>query len=144
MASKKSADPIRLSDLPETFDGLCRFHPPRPIHDRIDLDNATQIIDVMAGHELTDDQADYLDTLATLVDRYETEHDPVDTTGVTGVELLRVLMEANDMTAGDVAGILGVDRSLVSHALASRRALTWAHAKALGDHFAMSPAAFME
>jgi antitoxin component HigA of HigAB toxin-antitoxin module len=43
-----------------------------------------------------------------------------------------------------VASILGVDRSLVSHALAGRRSLTWDHAKALGEHFAIRPAAFME
>lgn len=144
MPAKITDNPTRFGDLPDTFDELCRFHPPRPIHDRIELDNTTAIIDAMAGHDLTDDQADYLDTLATLADRYETEHDPVDTSSVSGAALLRVLMEANDMTTTDVAEILGVDRSLVSHTLAGRRSLTWAHAKALGDRFAIDPATFME
>ncbi|MFA7238158.1 MAG: helix-turn-helix domain-containing protein [Phycisphaeraceae bacterium] len=126
------------------FDALCRMHPPRPIRDAVDLDNATEIIDAMAGHKLTADQADYLDTLATLIERYESENDPVDTSAVTGADLLRSLMEANDMTTSDVGAILNVDRSHISHLLAGRRGMTWDHAKALADRFGLSPAVFMD
>lgn len=140
----KTANPIDFRDLPRTFDALCRSHPLRPIHDRLERDNATEIIDAMAGRKLNRDQADYLDALSTLLDAYESTHDPVDTLDVSGPDLLRSLMEANDMTTTDVADVLGVERSLVSHILAGRRALTWPHAKALAERFALSAEAFMD
>jgi HTH-type transcriptional regulator/antitoxin HigA len=143
MAEQTQNDALRFADLPDTFEALCRMHPPRPIHDDAELARASDIIDAMAGHELNADQADYLDTLSTLVESYEDQHDPADTSGVTGGALLGSLMEANDLTAGDVAEILGTDRSLVSHVLAGRRGLTWGHAKALAERFAVAPAAFM-
>ena len=98
----------------------------------------------MAGHELTTDQADYLETLATIVDRYEAEHGPPTAPDATGRELLGAVMAEHELTTERVAEILGADRSLVSHVLAGRRGLTWDHAKALGHRFALSPAAFME
>lgn len=130
-------------DMPRKFDELCRMHPPRPIHDAVELDNATEIIDTMAGHKLNRDQADYLDVIATLVERYEAEHDPLDDLDVTGAALLRSLMEANDLTTSDVGSLLGVDRSHVSHFLNGKRALTWTNAKTLGERFSLPPAGFM-
>lgn len=140
----KTTTPIHFRDMPRTFDALCRMHPLRPIHDRIEQDNATEIIDAMAGRKLNRDQADYLDALSTLLDAYESAHDPVDTLNVTGSGLLRSLMEANDMTTADAADVLGVERSLVSHILAGRRAMTWNHAKALAERFALPAEAFMD
>ncbi len=134
---------IRFRELPCTFDELCRMHPPRPIHDAMECDSATEIIDAMAGHRLNRDQADYLDTLSTLVASYEDEHDPVDTSSVTSSHLLRSLMQANDMTTTDIGTLLNVDRTLISHILNDRRKLTWDHAKTLAKHFQLSPQAFM-
>lgn len=44
---------------------------PRTINDEIELENVTEILDLMAGHKLTNDQSDYLDTLATLAADFE-------------------------------------------------------------------------
>ncbi|MCX6866670.1 MAG: hypothetical protein NTV46_10725, partial [Verrucomicrobia bacterium] len=60
-----------FSKLPKTYEALCRLHMPRTLHDEIELDAVTEIIDLMAGHQLTADQADYLETLAALAEAYE-------------------------------------------------------------------------
>jgi HTH-type transcriptional regulator/antitoxin HigA len=132
-----------LARMPRTFAGLCRMHPLRPVHDDDELEAATGIIDAMAGHKLTGDQDDYLDALATLVDRYETEHHAEDGSSLTPADRLRALMEANGLTTIDAGALLGADRSLVSHILAGRRSLTWDHARTLGERFALPPTAFM-
>ena len=45
-----------LARLPKDYAGLCRMLMPRPIHDRVELHNVTEITDAMAGHELTPDK----------------------------------------------------------------------------------------
>lgn len=50
----KSAIP-KFSALPKTYAKLCMMHMPRTIHDTIELDATTEIIDLMAGHELNTD-----------------------------------------------------------------------------------------
>jgi HTH-type transcriptional regulator/antitoxin HigA len=57
--------------LPRTYAGLVAMLPPRPIHDKVDYDNAVEMIDRLAGFDLTADQEDYLDALATFVEAYE-------------------------------------------------------------------------
>jgi len=48
----------------KTYEALCRLHMPRTLRDTIDLDAVTEIIDLMAGHSLSADQADYLEAHA--------------------------------------------------------------------------------
>ncbi len=43
----------------KTYEALCRLHMPRTLRDTIDLDAVTEIIDLMAGHSLSADQADW-------------------------------------------------------------------------------------
>ena len=52
-----------FADLPRDYTGLCRVHLPRPIRDKVDFENVTEMADVMAGHKLTKDQEDYFDLL---------------------------------------------------------------------------------
>ena len=60
---KTSTGTIRFDDLPTSYEDLVRLHMPRPIHDEDELENATELIDLMAGHDLSADQEDYLDLL---------------------------------------------------------------------------------
>ncbi|MHB1156066.1 MAG: helix-turn-helix domain-containing protein [Phycisphaerales bacterium] len=130
----------------DTYAGLVAALPPRPLHDATDYENAVEMVGRLAGYDLNADQGDYLEALAVFVERYEAEHEDthVDTSRVTGPDLLRSLMEANDLTTSDAGAILNVDRSHISHLLAGRRAMTWDHAKALADRFGLSAAVFMD
>src|SRR5882724_4288077 len=62
---------IAFADMPKDYKGLIALLPLRPIHDNVDLENATEIAEAMAGHSLTRDQDDYFDVLTTLIEQYE-------------------------------------------------------------------------
>ena len=53
---KTTQNKIEFAGLPKDYNGLCRILAPRPIHDKIDFENVTEITDAMAGHKLTPDQ----------------------------------------------------------------------------------------
>ena len=43
---------MEFSRLPKDYAGLCRILTPRPIHDKVEFQNVTEITDAMAGHDL--------------------------------------------------------------------------------------------
>ena len=88
----------RFRRMPRKYAALVAMLPPRPIRDRVDLANAVERIDRLAGFELNADQEDYLEALSTFVEAYEREHCPIDDAGVTPLEALKYLMEENGMT----------------------------------------------
>lgn len=133
----KTTGQLSFAKLPKTYDGLIRLHMPRPIRDKVGYANTVEIVDAMAGHKLNRDQADFLDLLSDLVERYE--HETVaPAPSATGLEMLKFLMEQRDMSGDQLAEILGVDRSLAFKILKGTRALTAVHVKTLATHFHVS------
>ena len=59
---------IEFARLPKDYAGLCRILTPRPIHDKAEFQNVTEITDAMAGHQFTPDQEDYFDLLCRLIE----------------------------------------------------------------------------
>ena len=94
---------IEFTGLPKDYTGLCRMLTPRPIHDKVDFENVTEITDAMAGHKLTPDQEDYFDLLCRLIEDYDKDHTRLDTPKVTALDALQPLLDANDMSATDLA-----------------------------------------
>ncbi|MSU72564.1 MAG: transcriptional regulator [Opitutus sp.] len=135
---------LSLARLSTTFEGLVKFHPPRPIHDRVGYDNTAEIVDVLAvaGPRLNADQADYLELLSTLIERSDAEH-----TGrlpaSSGLDLLKYLLDEHQLGGDGLAQILGVDRSIAYRILKGERRLTAAHIKALGARFAVPADLFL-
>ena len=127
--------------MPKHYAGLVRMLPPRPIHDKVDLANATEIIDAMAGHDLTRDQEDYLDVLSDLVAKYEDEQSPIRRPAGTPLERLRFVVEQAGMTASDLGRLLG-SRGLGSLVLRGRRQLSKTHIRILAEHFRLDPGYF--
>jgi len=127
--------------LPKDYAGLCRLLTPRPIHDKVDFENVTEITDAMAGHKLTADQEDYFDLLCRLIEDYEKER--LDTPKVTGLEALQHLLDAHDMSAADLARLLDVHRTLGGMILRGERQLTLAHVRTLAKHFSVSADLFL-
>jgi HTH-type transcriptional regulator/antitoxin HigA len=132
----KNAAKLSFSRLPTTFDGLVRLHPPRPIHDDVGYKNTVEFVDVLAvaGPKLNDDQQDYLELLATLIERYEDDTLPP-LPASSGRNLLIYLLEEHGMSGDDLAGILGVHRSIAYRILKGDRQLTTGHIKALRERF---------
>ena len=86
----------------------------------------------------------YLETLVQLVQAYEAEHHAIDTTGLTGLDSLKHLLEENQMNASDLARLLGVHPSLGSKILKGERSLTVAHIRKLAERFKVSPGLFLD
>jgi HTH-type transcriptional regulator/antitoxin HigA len=140
MKTKRKA--VEFRKLPTRYAELVTAFPLRPIHDKVDADNATEIIDAMAGHDLTEDQSDYLDVLSDLLDRYESEREAADHAEYTPVQRLKYLMEQSEMTTADLGRLLG-NRGLASLILNGHRQLSKTHMVALGKHFSVDPGLFL-
>jgi len=127
--------------LPKDYARLCQVLTPRPIHDKVEFDNVTEVTDLLAGHKLTPDQEDYFDLLCRLIEDYEKER--VDAPKVTGLEALQHLLDAHAMSAADLARVLGVHRSLGAMILRGERKLTLKHVRTLSRHFGVSADLFL-
>jgi antitoxin component HigA of HigAB toxin-antitoxin module len=116
----------RFSALPKTYGALCRLHMPRTMHDGIELEAATEIIDLMAGHKLTKDQEDYLITLTDLVAVYE-ENQVAHFPKLEPHEFLAAHLENIGMSATAWGKLIGIDRSTASRLLRGERKLNTNH-----------------
>lgn len=141
MKTQHAAKPFHK--MPRTFQDLCRMLPPRPIHDRVSYENAIEVIEAMAGHDLNQDQQDYLETLSQLAGAYEDTHHHKDLSHITPLESLRYLVEQNGMTASSLGELLG-NRSLGSKLLRGERELSKTHISRLCEHFKVSANLFIE
>ncbi len=109
--------------------------PPRAIHTDGQLDEAIGVIDyLLEKGELSAAEREYLDTLSTLVEAYEREHIPMPV--VSGVDVLRHLMEANGLRQTDLLDVFPT-RSVVSEVLKGTRALTLDHMRGLSRRFGL-------
>ena len=133
---------LTFDRLPTTFDGMIKLHPPRPIHDDVSYKNTVEIVDALAGYKLTRDQEDYLLLLSALIERYEADTLPK-RPRVSGLAMLRYVLDENDLGGDDLAKIIGVDRSVAYRILKGERGLTTDHVKALRDRFGLSADVFI-
>ncbi len=132
------------SRLPGRFNELNRVLPLRPIDDDVHLENAQEMADALALlQERTVDQEDYLETLSTLIEKYEDEHHRIETSDLDPIEALKFLMAQNKINASQLGEILG-QRQLGSKILTGARGLSKSHIVKLAEHFKVSPAAFIQ
>ncbi len=117
-----------FSKLPKSYEALCRLHMPRTLHDEIELEAVTEIIDLMAGHPLTPDQADYLETLTELASAYESAHYESLPT-LPPHEFLAAHLENIGMSATEWGKLIGIDRSTASRLLRGERKFNTSHVK---------------
>lgn len=125
---------------PKTYIELLQSFPPRPIKSEEEMLATQEVIDSLLDRdELTPDEEDYLDLLGTLVYEYEQTQEPIP--DIYGVELLKVLMEENELRQKDLVPVFKTE-SIVSDILKGRRELTKRHIQELAKFFHTSPAAF--
>jgi HTH-type transcriptional regulator/antitoxin HigA len=125
---------LTFKELPRDYRGLLSVHMLRPIHDKIDYANAIEVLDALAGHDLSRDQGDYFEALCLFVEAYESAHFP-GFPAKKGLSLLKHLLEENAMSGADLARLLGTDRSLGVRILNGERQLTIEHVKKLAARF---------
>lgn len=135
----KTATPY--AKIPKTYAGLMAMHLIRPIHDQVDAENAAEMIDLLAGHKLNPEQADYLDLLSDLYEKWESARFPINR--ARGAELLRLVLAERDEKAGDLAKLLAIDASLAYRLLRGERQLTAPQIRRLADSYGLDPVALL-
>jgi HTH-type transcriptional regulator/antitoxin HigA len=97
-------------------------------------------LDKLASKENpTRDEEKYAAVLIALIEAYEEEHHSIP--DASPVEVLRTLMDANNLRQKDLVPIFGSE-SIVSEVLHKKRDLNRAHIEKLSKRFHVSPAVF--
>ena len=114
----------------------------RPIRSEEQYNQVLYEIDKLIEEpEPSQEVLDYLDVLATLIQRYEQEHFPLETEEITPLEILKSFMEEHDMSGSDLGRLLG-NRQLGNTILRGERSLSKAHIRILANHFKVSSQLF--
>lgn len=113
---------------------------PAPITSERQHAEYVSVLDKLASKEHpTGDEEKYAEVLVTLIEAYEEENHSIP--DASPVEVLRVLMDANDLKQKDLAALFGSE-SIVSEVLHRKRDLNKAHIEKLSKRFHVSPAVF--
>ena len=113
---------------------------PAPITSERQHKEYLSVLDKLASKDRpTSEEEKYAEVLMTLVEAYEEEHHSIP--DAPAVEVLRALMDANDLRQKDLVPILGSE-SIVSEILHKKRDLNKAHIEKLSKRFHVSPAVF--
>lgn len=112
--------------MPANYSELCALLMPRTIHDEIEHEVVIEMIDHLAGRELNDDQADYLETLSELSEAYEAHSLPA-MPELPAHEFLAANLENIGMSASEWGKLIGIDRSTASRLLRGERKLNTDH-----------------
>ena len=84
--------------------------------------------------------SEYAETLTILIEHYEEGRYQINE--ATGVEVVKFLMEQNNLKQKDLVGIIG-EKSSVSEILNGKRPLNLNHIKKLSEKFHIKPATFV-
>ena len=129
-----------------TFDGasyskLLAEIAPRAIETEEEYDRLLALAERLTfAKNLTPEERALYKLLVTLIEVYETENYPMDKSEPH--EILQHIMESSGTRQADLVGIIG-SSGVVSEVVNGKRAISKAQAKALGDHFKISPSLFI-
>jgi HTH-type transcriptional regulator/antitoxin HigA len=113
---------------------------PTPITSERQHREYLSVLDKLASKENpTDEEEKYAEVLMALIEAYEEEYHSIP--DASPVEVLRTLMDANDLRQKDLASIFGSE-SIVSEVLHRKRGLNKSHIEKLSKRFNISPAVF--
>jgi antitoxin component HigA of HigAB toxin-antitoxin module len=128
-----------FATLPKDYTGLCQRYVPRPLHDAADYAAARQAIEPLLGFEerLNADQADYLEAVSSFIEAYDQTR--VKWPKGAPLDTLKFLLEQHEMSAADLARVLGGERSMGAKLMRGERRLTVDHIRTLARHFHIEP-----
>ncbi len=126
----------------EEYWRLAREFPLVSIRDDTHLEEALDVVDRLTdGLQRARGAEEYLRALTDLVYVYEQAH--VTWPSVTGVNVLRHLMEENGLSQADLAPLFG-GRSVISDVLAGKRRLNLTHITRLAERFGLPTSVFID
>ena len=127
---------------PDDYLTLVHAFPLASIRDDAHLDEAIAMMNrLTTGRALTPGEDMYLQALADLIETYENVH--VRIPPLSGVELLRFLMEEHGLQQKDLTPLFGAP-SIVSEVLSGKRPLAFTHIKRLSERFGLPVDAFVD
>jgi HTH-type transcriptional regulator/antitoxin HigA len=127
-----------MIEVPEKY--ALEVSSPMPITSERQHELYLSVLDKLASKENPSaEEEKYAQVLMTLIEAYEEEHHPVP--DASPLEVLRALMDANDLRQKDLAPIFGSE-SIVSEVLHRKRELNKSHIEKLSKRFHVSPAVF--
>jgi HTH-type transcriptional regulator / antitoxin HigA len=113
---------------------------PAPITSQRQHEEYLSVLDKLANEDdPTNEEEKYAEVLMTLIEAYEEGHHSIP--DASPVEVLRALMDANDLRQKDLVPIFGSE-SIVSEVLHRKRDLNKTHIERLSRRFHVSPAVF--
>ena len=132
-----------LADIPKTYRELCQLYLQRPIHHEAENAEAISMMNTLAVFSrLNAEQRYYLDVLTEFVDDFD-KGKKIRLPKISGLDVLKQLMEEHGMIAADLARLLAVHRSLGAMILRGERKLTLNHVRTLARHFGVSADLFL-
>lgn len=117
-----------------------------PIKNEGHLDRAHEVAQslMLMKEPLSADEQDYLEVLLDEIGKYEKKHHAINTAEIPPHELLKSFMKEHGLRQVDIQAILGVSSSgVISEIVSGKRELTKVHCVKLGNHFKVTPAAFL-
>ncbi|MCL2641835.1 MAG: helix-turn-helix domain-containing protein [Phycisphaerales bacterium] len=124
---------------------LVKKKPLKRIGDEQQLDEAVWMLCCLDGRvepPLSQGESDYADTLAALIKDYEHRNPVPQHPVLTGIELVRGLLEDFQLSQKQFGEILGLSESAASLILAGKRELTKTHISKLSKRFEIPTSAF--
>src|SRR5216683_2175358 len=113
---------------------------PTPIASERQHEQYLSVLDKLASKDNpTREEEKYAEVLMTLIEAYEEEHHSIP--DASPIEVLRTLMDANDLRQKDLVPIFGSE-SIVSEVLHKKRDLNKTHIEKLSKRFNVSPEVF--
>ena len=123
---------------------LVQYVPLRPIRNEEELVEAINmvdyLIDLIDRRKLNADEKDYLDVLADLIEKYESEH--IIFKKSPDHKMLQFLIENKGVTQAQVAKECRIAESTISAVLAGARKLNRNHIGKLASYFHVEPGVF--
>ena len=107
----------------------------KPIRTEADYEDALSEIARLWGAKANTPEGDRLDVLATLIDAYESERDPMD--APDPIEAIKFRMEQQGLTRRDLEGIIGT-RTRIAEVLNRKRGLSIAMIRRLNARLGIS------
>jgi HTH-type transcriptional regulator/antitoxin HigA len=139
MAGRKTQ--VRSAKASDTYLALVRRFPLRPIRSENELDAAIAMIDGLTDRDdLDSSEADYLDVLSDLVERYEEQVHPVG--DPSHAEMLAFLIDQKGVKQVDLARATGIAESTLSEVLRGKRQLTRGQIGKLAGYFGVGADVF--
>ena len=127
---------------PDDYLALVRTFPLASIRDDAHLDEAIGMMNrLTTGRALSAGEDMYLQALADLIETYENAH--VHIPALSGVELLRYLMDEHGLQQKDMVPLFGTP-SIVSEVLSGKRPLAFTHIKRLSARFGLPMDAYID